>query len=75
VASLGVVRIRREGFAFVVHEHLLVPVGDAPLRAGDDATDARWVARSELDSLGVLADAAAVVDDGVRALASLGPAD
>jgi ADP-ribose pyrophosphatase YjhB (NUDIX family) len=73
LASLGVVRIDREGFAFVVHEHLLAPVGEDALRPRDDAADARWVARSELDSLGVRADAAAVIDDGLRALARLKP--
>jgi 8-oxo-dGTP diphosphatase len=71
VAALGVVDVVRDGSRFAIHEFLVVPVvpgrAAAPL-AGDDAADARWAARPELDGLGVRADAIAVVD---RALALL----
>jgi 8-oxo-dGTP diphosphatase len=65
VCSLGLVNIAREGFAFAVHEHLLVPLGDLATRAGDDAAEARWIARRELVELGVLPDAIEVIDRGL----------
>jgi ADP-ribose pyrophosphatase YjhB (NUDIX family) len=67
VCPLGVVRIAREGFLFAIHEHLLVPLDErrAQPRAGDDAAEARWVERSELEVLGVAPDAVAVVDRGL----------
>jgi 8-oxo-dGTP diphosphatase len=70
VCPLGVVPVVREGFAYAIHEHLLVPLQDAtslraPLRAGDDAADARWVGRGELDGLGVLSDVVEVIDRGL----------
>ena len=65
VAHLGVVDVARDGSRFAIHEYLAVLVvprrAAAPL-AGDDAADARWAARRELDGLGVRADAIAVVD-------------
>jgi ADP-ribose pyrophosphatase YjhB (NUDIX family) len=66
VCPLEVVTLAREGFVYVIHEHLLVPVGDARLRPGDDAADARWVSRRELGALNVEADAIAVIDRGLR---------
>jgi ADP-ribose pyrophosphatase YjhB (NUDIX family) len=68
---LGTVSIEREGFRYVIHEHLVVPLGDGPLRPGDDAAEARWVARHELEALGVLPDAVAVIDRGMAAAAAL----
>jgi ADP-ribose pyrophosphatase YjhB (NUDIX family) len=65
VCGLGVVHLAREGFAYAIEELLLVPVGAPRVRAGDDAADARWVARDELPALGVLADAVAVIDRGL----------
>lgn len=66
VCALGVVRVEREGFAYVIEEHLLTPIGDAPEpAAGDDASDARWAERSEVVGLGMRADAIAVVDAGL----------
>jgi mutator protein MutT len=70
VAALGVMVIERQnggvgaGVAvrYAIHEFAMEPVGDAAPRAGDDAADARWVARDELTRLGVRADAIAVVD-------------
>ena len=62
VAALGVVVIEREGVRYAIHEFAIAPVGEAPLRPGDDASDARWAARDELTLLGVRADAIAVVD-------------
>jgi ADP-ribose pyrophosphatase YjhB (NUDIX family) len=65
VCLLGVVRVAREGFAYDIHEHLLVPTDDTTLRAGDDAAEARWVGPEELASLGVYADAIAVIGRGL----------
>ena len=68
VAALGVVVIERAGVGagvavrYAIHEFAMEPVGGAAPRAGDDAADARWVARDELARLGVRADAIAVVD-------------
>lgn len=62
VAALGVVVIEREGSRYAIHEFAITPVGETPLRPGDDASDARWAARDELAPLGVRADAIAVVD-------------
>jgi ADP-ribose pyrophosphatase YjhB (NUDIX family) len=67
ICPLGVVMIAREGFAFAIHEHLLVPedAGDAPLVAADDAADARWADRDALRELGVGEDAIAVIEHGL----------
>jgi 8-oxo-dGTP diphosphatase len=62
VDCLGAVTIAREGTAYEIHEHLVVPVGSNVPCAGDDAADVRWVVRDELDALGVDKDAIAVVD-------------
>jgi ADP-ribose pyrophosphatase YjhB (NUDIX family) len=72
VASLGVVQIEREGFAFAIHEFLVVPDGEGSARAGDDASDVRWARRDELLSLGVRADAIAVIDRGLAERRALG---
>jgi 8-oxo-dGTP diphosphatase len=67
VCTLGVVPIAREGFAYTIHEHLLVPLEvDAPLFAGDDAAEARWVERAELEGFGVLPDAIEVIERGLE---------
>ena len=66
VCGLGVVTIAREGFSYAIHEHLLVPLSDAPApTAGDDADDARWASRDVLPALGVRAEALAVIDRGL----------
>jgi ADP-ribose pyrophosphatase YjhB (NUDIX family) len=65
VCPLGAVNIAREGFAYAIHEHLLVPVGEGPIRAADDAAEARWLARDELGDFGVLPDATEVIDRGL----------
>jgi hypothetical protein len=72
VASLGVIEIEREGFAFSIHEFLVAPMSEGPARAGDDAADVRWAHRGELESLGVRADAIAVVDRGLAKRRALG---
>jgi acetyl-CoA carboxylase carboxyl transferase subunit beta len=69
VCALGVVPIVREGLAYAIHEHLLVPLdhgeGGSRLVAGDDAADARWVGREEVDALGVEAEVVALIDRGL----------
>jgi ADP-ribose pyrophosphatase YjhB (NUDIX family) len=62
---LGAVTLEREGFRYVIHEHLAFPCTEGPLRPGDDAAEVRWVPRHELDALGVLPDAVAVIDRGI----------
>lgn len=54
VRPLGVVPLTREGFSYRIHEYLAAACDeDAPLRAGDDAADARWVDRVEFPLLGI----------------------
>ncbi len=67
VCPLGVVPVSGEGFAYDIHEHLLVPASasPAPLCARDDAAQARWAARGELGGLGVAPAAIEVVDLGI----------
>jgi mutator protein MutT len=65
VCELGVVVIEREGYSFAIHEYLLEAVSRGPLSAGDDAAEARWVATGDLEALGVLPDALAVILRGV----------
>ncbi len=65
VGELCRVEIAREGFAFLVHEYLAVPLAPTPVRAGDDAADARWVRADEMPALGVRRDAVAVIDQGI----------
>jgi 8-oxo-dGTP diphosphatase len=66
VCALCVVPVVREGYAYVIHEHLLVPVEPAPEpRAGDDAADARWVDPAETAGMGLRPDAQAVVARGL----------
>ncbi len=79
VAALGVVTIARERFVYAIHEYLVVaPAGTTP-SAGDDAAEVRWVARDEVEALGIQPDAVAVVDRGIaearaRGLVALGAA-
>ena len=65
VALLGVVTIVRDDVVYAIHEFLVAPQGDEPPRAGDDAAEARWVTREDLDALGVRSDAIAVIDRGL----------
>jgi 8-oxo-dGTP diphosphatase len=63
VEALGVVDLDRDGFSYAIHEHLCVPVDDdAPVRAGDDADDARWVSHAELAGLGVSLGVREIID-------------
>jgi mutator protein MutT len=65
VALLGVVTIVRDDVVYSIHEFLMAPQGDERPRAGDDAAEARWATREDLDALGVRSDAIAVIDDGL----------
>jgi mutator protein MutT len=69
LAALGVVTLEREGATYVIHEFLVHAEAPAAARAGDDAADLRWVAPDSIASLGVRADAVAVVEKGLAALA------
>jgi 8-oxo-dGTP diphosphatase len=73
VAPLGVVIIVREGVVYAIHEFLMSSRGDQPPRAGDDASDARWVIREDLEGLGVRSDAIAVVDQGLALRRTIAP--
>lgn len=55
-------------YHFVIVDFLCRPVGGT-LAAGDDAADARWVARAEVAALGVNAYAVSVIERGFRARA------
>ena len=62
VCSLGPVEIAREGFSFVVHEHLLVPLAPpTEARAGDDADEVRWADPEALSCLDASVDVRRVV--------------
>ncbi|MGO9837244.1 MAG: NUDIX domain-containing protein [Polyangiaceae bacterium] len=61
VCPLGEVILEREGTTFRVQEYLLVPLDDTVPVAGDDAADVRWVSLEDLEGLGVLDDAVAVI--------------
>jgi len=55
--------LRRDGFAYDIHEFLCTPIKpDAPLTPGDDAADARWFHRADLRSAGVREDAIVVIE-------------
>jgi ADP-ribose pyrophosphatase YjhB (NUDIX family) len=71
-AALGVVVIEREGYAYAIHEHLVEPLTLGPLQPGDDAAEARWTTRDELERLGVLPDAIAVIDRGLAEASACG---
>ena len=61
-AYLETVRIEHEGYAYAIEEFLCLP--DSPphsARAGDDASDVRWAALTELEGLGVSPLARAVI--------------
>lgn len=68
VCALGVVHVGGEGgVLFAIHEHLLALLDDrnACARAGDDASDVRWVSPRELRRVPVTAAVQAVVARGV----------
>jgi ADP-ribose pyrophosphatase YjhB (NUDIX family) len=67
VCILGVVPVAREGYAYSIHEHLLVPLDPtaAEPHAGDDAADACWVDPREAATMGLRPDAQTVVASGL----------
>jgi mutator protein MutT len=65
MCALGVVPIAREGFAFAIHEYLLLAPAAEPF-PGDDVDDARWASHAELGAYCVRPDAISVIE---RALA------
>ena len=66
VCALCVVPVEREGYAYSIHEHLLVPLDPAAEpHAGDDAADARWVDPGQAAAMGLRPDARAVVTSGL----------
>jgi len=73
VAPLGVVAIERGGTLYAIHEFLVEAASEGPARAGDDAAEVRWARRSELEAIGVRADAIAVIERGLAMRSSLGP--
>lgn len=61
-----IIEIVSEGYHYVIHDHLCLPVdSDAVPRAGDDAEDARFVRIQELRTLGVTDAVARVVQAGL----------
>jgi ADP-ribose pyrophosphatase YjhB (NUDIX family) len=69
VCSLGVVNVEREGFAYSIHEYLLVPAcSDCPEpRASDDVSDARWATPADLAQLGLERDTLTIIERGLAA--------
>jgi 8-oxo-dGTP diphosphatase len=66
VCPLGVVPVAREGFAYAIHEYLLVPLDEgARIAPGDDAADACWARRDELEGLDVWPDVVVLVERGL----------
>ena len=60
---LGTVDLDGEDGSTVLeaHDHLCTPVGDTTPRAGDDATEARWVDREGFDALDLVDGLAATL--------------
>lgn len=66
VRPLGIVTLASEGFSYRIHEFLVAACEEnAPLRAGDDAADARWVDRLEFASLGLSDEVVRLVDRAI----------
>jgi ADP-ribose pyrophosphatase YjhB (NUDIX family) len=62
IEEVCVFELRRENHAYDIHEILCVPIApDKTPASGDDASDARWFATSELEALGVRKDAIDVI--------------
>jgi 8-oxo-dGTP diphosphatase len=60
---VATVPVATEGYAYEIDEYLCTVGGSArALCPGDDAEDACWAARSELEGLGVRPQAIAVID-------------
>ena len=58
-----VVHLAREGYDYLIHDHLCIPVDEhAQPRAGDDASEARYATTGELAQLGVESVALDVVN-------------
>ncbi len=74
VCSLGIVEVAAEGYRYVIHEHLLAAVDAPPLfaRAGDDASEVRWIAIDGLSDLAVSPAVAEVVARGMTAASRVG---
>ncbi|HEY6461357.1 MAG TPA: NUDIX domain-containing protein, partial [Polyangiaceae bacterium] len=73
VCALGVITVAGEGYAYSIHEHLLVPAAgaeDHAPRAADDAADARWVDVDALAAFHVKDDVLAVIAGARAALAA-----
>ncbi len=70
VCLLEAVRLAREGYVYDIHEHLVVPrgtAGDPPkLVAGDDAAEARWFTRWDMEGLGLEPEVLRLIDRGLR---------
>ncbi len=63
---IEVVEIVTEGYHYVIHDHLCIPVDPAETPSpGDDVSDARYVRPSELAHLGVTEAVARVVRKGL----------
>jgi ADP-ribose pyrophosphatase YjhB (NUDIX family) len=59
---LEIARVESGDFSYDIHEYLCAPLDEAaPLRAADDADDARWAHPDELLALGVREQARAVI--------------
>jgi len=69
LAPLGIVEIGSEGMRYAIHEFLLAVVDpNIPARAGDDASEIRWVPIEDLPQVPVTPAVAMVVARAVAAL-------
>lgn len=67
VREVCVYELRRDGHAYDIHEMLCSPRdADAPIRAGDDASEAAWFRDEDLVRIGVRADAIDVIRRALR---------
>ncbi len=72
IDRLGVETVTADDVTYAIHEHLLVPVGDRPPQAGDDASEVRWAALADIAGLGVRQEVIAVLERGIARAHSLG---
>jgi 8-oxo-dGTP diphosphatase len=72
IDCLGLETVTADDVTYAIHEHLLVPVGDRPPQAGDDASEVRWAAIADIAGLGVRKEVIVVLERAIARAHSLG---
>jgi mutator protein MutT len=72
IGRLGLETVTADDVTYTIHEHLLVPVGDQPARAGDDASEVCWAALADVAALGVRQEVIAILERGIARAQALG---